>query len=77
MISQIVKRAEAHLLSATKARSYLKSQVAKAQQEIKTSFLDKGLVIPPLHSRLPASSFAIDIHYSFDFAQQVGLARVK
>ncbi len=71
----MVKRAEDHLLLATKARSYLKSQVAKAKEDIKTFFLDKGLAIPPIHSSLPASNCAVEIHYSFDFAQQVGLKR--
>ncbi len=67
-----MKRAEEHLLKATKARSYLKSQVAKAKEDIKTTFLDKGLLIPSIHSSLPALSSDVHIHYSFDFAQQVG-----
>ena len=72
-IHKIVKRAEEHLLSATKARSYLKSQVQTAKEEIKKNFLDKGAPIPPLYSSLPAASHVMDIHYSFDFAQQVSL----
>lgn len=61
-----MKRAEDHLLLATKARSYLKSQVAKAKEEIKTNFLDKGEDVP-----FGSSERDIEIHYSFDFAQQV------
>lgn len=60
-------------MEATKARSYLKAQIAKAKQDLKEMFLDKGVMIPPIHSSLPACSSAIDVHYSFDFAQQVNL----
>lgn len=72
-----MKRAEDHLLSATKARSYLKSQVSKAKEELKKSFADKGLAIPGIHSCLPAMSHVMEVHYSFDFAQQVGRLRKK
>ena len=66
-----MKHAEDHLLLATKARSYLKSQVAKAVEEVKSEFTDQGLDIPSIHSCLPSKSHSISIHYSFDFAQQV------
>ena len=69
---QIVKRAEDHLLCATKARSYLKSQVARAKEELKATFTDKVLAIPAIHSSLPAISYSMEVHYSFDFAQEVG-----
>ena len=69
--TEVVKQAEVHLLAATKAQSYLKAQVARAKENLKTNFLAKGLPIPPIHSCLPACSNAIAVHYSFDFAQQV------
>ena len=62
-------------MAATKARSYLKSQVAKAREDIKRTFLDKGLAVPGIHSALPAMSHTMEVHYSFDFAQQVGCPR--
>ena len=68
---EIVKQAENHLLLATKARSYLKSQIATAKEEIKIAFVNKGLDLPPVGSSLPPLSHDISIHYSFDFAQQV------
>ncbi len=68
-----MKRAEGHLFLATKARSYLKSQVAKSKEEVKLIFIDQGLAVPPIHSSLPALSHDFSIHYSFDFAQQVSL----
>jgi hypothetical protein len=46
---KIVKHAEDHLLLATKARSYLKGQVAKAKEDLKAHFVDRGLGIP--HSK--------------------------
>ena len=68
-----MKQAEDHLQLATKAKSYLKSQVAKAAKEVELEFTDKGLTVPPIYSSLPAISHSISIHYSFDFAQQVSL----
>ena len=58
-------------MKATKARSYLKSQVDEAKEDVKTNFLDKGLAVPSVDSSLPPSSQDITIPYSLDFAQQV------
>ena len=54
--NQIVKDAEKHLLAATKARSYLKAQIAMAKGDLKAEYLDKGLPIPPINSSFPACS---------------------
>ena len=53
-------------MAATKAKSYLKSQVAKARED---------MAVPGMHSALPAMSHTMEVHYSFDFAQQVGCPR--
>lgn len=58
-------------MAATKARSYLKDQVAMAKGELKAKYLDQGLPIPPIHSVTAACSNDMSGHYSFDFAQQV------
>ena len=49
---------------ATEARSYLKSQVEQAKEDIQATFGK----IPPLGSCIPDN---IMVHYSFDFTQQV------
>ena len=66
-----MKCAEAHLLLATKARSYLKSQVKEAKEAIKDFFIDNGLPVPSIRACLPPASSDITMHFSFDMAQQV------
>ena len=65
----MVKRAEIHLILATEARSYLKSQLAKSKEDIQAVFA--GDTIPALGSSIPACTNNITVHYSFNFAQQV------
>lgn len=67
---QVVKRTEAHLLLATKARSYLKDQVKAAKDAVKSHFTDRGLAIPPIGASLGPKCNDITMHFSFDFAQQ-------
>ena len=69
--NKIVKRAEVHLQLATKARSYLKSQVKSGKETIKDHFTDKGLAVPPVGACLAPVSNTITMHFSFDMAQQV------
>lgn len=70
-----MKKAEAHLLLATKARSYLKEQVASAKRDLKSHFIDKGLELPTVGARLAPACNNISMHFSFDFAQQVFRSR--
>ena len=69
---KLLKNAEAHLIAATKARGYLKDQVEMAKQEVKILYIKKNIPIPPINSYLPAFSTPMSMHFSFDFAQQVG-----
>ncbi len=62
-----MKQAELHLLEATKARSYLKSQVADSKEAIQAAYT----TIPPTNSNISPCSKDITVHYAFDFAQQV------
>lgn len=69
--NKIVKRAELHLLLATKARSYLKAQVQSSKEVIKEHFMDKGLDVPSIGACPPPASRNVTIHFSYDMAQQV------
>lgn len=69
--NKIVKRAEVHLLLATKARSYLKSQVKTAKDTIESHFIDRDLDVPSVGACLMPASNNITMHFSFDMAQQV------
>ncbi len=62
-----MKHAELHLSEATKARSYLKSQVVVSKEAIKAAFSG----VPPIGTSPTPCSLDITMHYSFDFAQQV------
>ncbi len=66
-----MKRAEVHLLLATKARSYLKAQVKSAKDTIKSHFTDNDLAVPSVGACLMPASNNITVHFSFDMAQQV------
>ncbi len=59
---------QVHLDLATEGRSYMKSQVEKTKEELERMFGDQ---VPPIGSSPPACSRDIEVHYSFDFAQQV------
>ena len=73
---QTIKRAQLHLDLATEARSYMRAQVETSRQELVRAF-PSGL--PSLHSSLVPGPGCNDLlmHYSFDFAQQVGNAQFK
>ena len=60
-----MKDAQAHLELATKARSYLKSQVESSKAAIKEHFTDKGLAVPAVGACVAAKSNNITIHFSF------------
>lgn len=66
-----MKHAEAHLLLATKARSYLKAQVKSAKDTIKAHFIDRGLAVPSIGACLTPASNNVTMHFGFDMAQQV------
>jgi hypothetical protein len=73
LILKVVKRAEDHLLQATKARSYLKSQVEEAKKELKRFFCGQGAGHTQHQCLASALTSNMAVHFSFDFAQQVGL----
>ena len=58
-----------HLTEASQARSYMRSQIEDSKKALEAAFKDS---IPPLGSCLPPCSQTITVHFSFDFAQQVG-----
>ena len=59
-------------MEATKARSYLKKQVEESKQALKINFVSKNLPIPSVGAKLLPMSYNMTMHFSFDFAQQVG-----
>ena len=72
IIIQVLKKAEAHLLIATKARSYYKGQIEKAKKAlIKTYTIDEVLSVPNIDARITSKSNTMTMHYSFDMAQQI------
>lgn len=69
---QVIKQAEAHLLVATKARSYYKGQIDKAKESVKITFTeDNVLSVPSINARLQPRTNQMTMHFSFDMAQQV------
>ena len=65
---------EAHLTSATKARSYMKGQTEASKKDLERVYTlpDGSYHVPPIGtSPLPCTK-DITVHFSFDFAQQVG-----
>lgn len=72
LIIQTVKKAQAHLDRAVKARSYYKGQIDKAKAGVKTTFtIDGTLTIPPVTAGLkPMTHKRLTMHFSFDMAQQ-------
>ena len=68
---QVVKKAEAHLELATKARSFYRAQIEESKRMLKGTF---GSSLPPLNSGIPSNTKLLTIHLSFDVAQQVGAA---
>ncbi len=66
LYNKVVKCAEAHLVLATKARSYLKAQVKSAKDSIKAHYIDKGLAMPSIGACLTPASNNVTMHFSFD-----------
>ena len=68
-MTQVIRRAEEHLLLVTQERSVYKANWTRAQQA-QAQFLLEGRFVPP-HAMIAPASNDILAHYSFDFAQQV------
>ena len=71
-IRKVLKDAEAHLLLATKERSYYKTLVDKAKAIVAQTFtVDGELKLPSLDAWSSPGNKKISMHYSFEMAQQV------
>ena len=70
--SNAVKSAEKHLLTVQLERSFYRTTCADCRRSVQDCFTtDDSFEPPPLSSRFPANSKDIQVHYSFDYAQQV------
>ena len=69
----MLKDAEEHLELATQERSYYKNAIETSKEAPKKTFtVDDQFHVPPVGSCLPPESRDIEMHFSFDMAQQVG-----
>ena len=69
---QALRKAEEHILLATKERSYYRTACDAAKRSVRQLFLEAGVFSPPPpSSRRPPCSLPSTVHYSFDMAQQV------
>ena len=74
-ILQVIKAAEAHLMLATKERSYYRTQCSQSKTVLRDAFTEnQDFTPPPVLSRPSSMSKAITVHFSFDMAQQVHYA---
>jgi len=63
-----------HLLEAIKSKSYLKVQIAKAEEDIRRELMEKKVAVPSIGPAFGVHcAAAFGVHYAFDFAQQVSL----
>ena len=70
--SVAIASAQEHLDIVTLERSYYKTLCDTCRVEVKQHFtVDGQFQAPPLFSRIPPNSNDIQVHYSFDYAQQV------
>ena len=70
--SQVLRDAEEHLQLATQERSFYRDAIDKSQVALKDAFsIDGVLQVPPVSCCLPRASNDIEMHFSFDMAQQV------
>ena len=75
---QVVRKAQAHLEVATKARSYYKGQIEDAKRALKATFMVDGVLTPPsISACLPPKAHDITMHFSFDMAQQVHTISIR
>ena len=71
--SKVLKDTEEHLQLATQERSFYRSAIDAAKETLKKTFtVDGHLQVPPIGSCLPPACRKIEMHFSFDMAQQVG-----
>ena len=69
----MLKDAEEHLQLATQERSYYKNAIETSKEVLKKTFtVNDQLHVPPVGSCLQPASQDIEMHFSFDMAQQVG-----
>lgn len=70
--SETIKAAEEHLRIVQVERSFYKTTCDTCRHSVQTYFTeDDVLKLPPLSSNTPPNSRDIQVHYSFDYAQQV------
>ena len=70
--SDVLKKAEEHLLIVQKERFFYKTKCKECADETITHFdVDGEFQPPPLASQIPANSGDFKAHYSFDYAQQI------
>ena len=68
---QTLRAAEAHLLEATTERSYYRTAVKESKDKVHTFTTDDVFTPPPVGAALASGTGLRQVHYSFDFAQQV------
>ena len=70
--SETIKAAEEHLRIVQVERSFYKTTCDECCDSVHTHFTeDDVLQLPPVSSNTPSNSRDIQVHYSFDYAQQV------
>ena len=70
--SDVLKKAEEHLLLVQKERSFYKTKCHECEVETRAHYkVNEEFQPPPLASQIPANSGNFKSHYSFDYAQQV------
>lgn len=70
--SDVLQKAEEHLLLVQKERSYYKTKCKECENQTRAHFDDDGeFQPPPLASQIPANLGDFKAHYSFDYAQQM------
>ena len=69
---QALHRTEEHLMLVTQERSLYRNEVERSREAVHVHFGQEGVFVPPTPNRViaPATN-PINVHYSFDFAQQV------
>ena len=74
----MLKDAEEHLRLATQERSFYRNAIETSKEVLKETFTTDGhLTVPPTGSCFPPASRDIEMHFSFDMAQQVGCMQLN